>query len=82
VLAISSGSWAAAPESWKGGLDSYRGELINHELGHWLGFEHASCTAKAAEPVLSAPTLVLPGCSPNWYAVPSEKQGIKILPGF
>jgi hypothetical protein len=83
VIEISLASWGAAPKSWEGTLASYRTELVNHELGHWLGFNHAACGAKAsAALVLQAPTVTLPGCSPNWYEIDPNSQGTKVLPGF
>lgn len=82
-LAVSAGAWAAAPAGWKGNLDEYRSELIQHEVGHWLGFDHVSClSTDAPKPILQAPTVVLAGCSPNWYAVPVETLGTKVLPQF
>jgi hypothetical protein len=75
--------WAAAPAVWKGTLVAYRAELINHEIGHWLGFDHASCVGRAVPaPILAVPTVVLGGCSPNWYEVPVDLQGTKALNPF
>lgn len=82
---ISVSAWQAAPGKWTGTIDAYRTELINHEVGHWLGFQHTPCLASAASsgtPILSAPDVVLGGCSPNWYAIPADQQRTKILPGF
>jgi hypothetical protein len=81
-LLISHEAWEAPPAGWSGGPAAYRAELINHEVGHWLGFDHASCTQKSAAPILAAPTLTLSGCSPNWYEIPVEMQGTKPLAGF
>jgi hypothetical protein len=74
TLAVSEQALQGAPATWKGDAASYQTQLINHVVGHWLGFEHASCTAKSAAPVLSTPTVTLGGCSPNWYGVPAELQ--------
>lgn len=81
-LLINGESWQVVPDSWKSGLEAYRAEMINHEIGHWLGFDHASCSRQTAAPVLSAPALMVSGCSPNWYAVPTEVQGTKLLSAF
>jgi hypothetical protein len=81
VVAVNADRWAVAPAGWVGTLDSYREELLRHEVGHWLGFDHASCTLPA--PPISQVTIVtMAGCSPNWYAIPAETQGTKVLPGF
>jgi hypothetical protein len=82
TLIIAAESWSDAPGGWKGGLAAYRAELINHEVGHWLGFEHASCSQATAKPILEAPTVILGGCSPQWYQLPAETQSAKPLPGF
>ena len=82
-LAIAGDSWAAAPTSWSGTLASYRSELVNQVVGQWLGFDHPSCKALTTQtPVLSEPTVTVPGCSANWYAVPVELQDSKVLAGF
>lgn len=82
-VVINAAAWTTPPTSWIAGADAYRSELVNHEVGHWLGFDHASCASGAAAPTpLSQVTLNLGGCSPKWYAIPAEVQGLKILPGF
>jgi hypothetical protein len=82
-IAISSVAWAQPPGAWTNGLEAYRSEVINHEVGHWLGFDHASCTTKNAPAhILAQPTVTIPGCSPNWYAVPTELVGTKVLPSL
>jgi hypothetical protein len=82
-LAINTQNWTALPKGWSGNLVSYQRELLNHVVGEWLGFDHPACSDPAASsPVLSAPSVVIPGCSPNWYAVPPELQDTKVLPGL
>lgn len=61
LLVLGAADWAKPPTAWAGGEDGYRSEVVNHVLGHWLGFDHAPCLDAAAEPVLQAPTLVLGG---------------------
>jgi hypothetical protein len=74
--------WQAAPAEWKGTVEAYQTEMINHEVGHWLGFDHARCVADAPAAPVSQVTLTVAGCSPQWHPVPAELQGLKILPGF
>jgi len=82
-VVINADSWKAAPGTWKGSLDDYRTELVNHGVGHWLGFDHPSCTpAPGQKEPLSQTTVTVAGCSPRWYEIPSELQGQKVLPGF
>jgi hypothetical protein len=82
-LVINQTAWSAAPSAWHAGLSLYRTGLISQEVGNWLGFNHAACVGKPQPlPILASPTLVLDGCSPNWYLIPSKQIGSKILPGF
>ncbi|GAC1601589.1 MAG: hypothetical protein NVS3B29_03480 [Candidatus Saccharimonadales bacterium] len=46
-LAINAVNWATPPSWWKTNLTSYRQELIDHLVGQWLGFDHASCQTSA-----------------------------------
>jgi hypothetical protein len=80
VLAFSSDSWRSTPKAWTGSLATYRGELVNHEVGHWLGFDHGSCSQPTSKPVLGVPAVVIPGCSPNWYVVTAQVPGVKAWP--
>ncbi|HEY2004383.1 MAG TPA: DUF3152 domain-containing protein [Candidatus Saccharimonadia bacterium] len=85
-ITVRSESWTKVPVKWVGTLDSYRKELVNHEVGHWLGFQHAACTGgtivSGDVPILAAPDVAVNGCSPNWYAIPVAQQGSKVLAGF
>jgi hypothetical protein len=58
---------------WASDLPTYQRELVGHELGHWLGFEHSPCTNGAAQqPAITSATVQVPGCSPTWYSVPNN----------
>ena len=79
-LYLSDSVWTQPPAAWKGTTLAYQTDLVNHVVGHWMGFEHVSCTAPDGnKPVLSQPTLTLGGCSPQWYEIPNEAQGTKPL---
>jgi len=83
VLAFNADKWDTLPVGWVGSLAGYQTELINHEVGHWLGFDHAGCVSKpTAQPILATPTVVLPGCSPNWYQVASGGTSTRLLEPF
>lgn len=82
-MAISADAWAKPPSGWVGDTSTYHTELINQVFGQWLGFDHPSCSLVATQsPVLSTPSVIIPGCSPKWYAVPAEMQDTKVLAGF
>jgi hypothetical protein len=84
ILAINANDWLTVPTGWTEGLAAYRQELINHTVGQWLGFNHASCLAvsETPMPILEAPTVVLDGCSPNWFQLPQGLAGAAVLQGF
>lgn len=66
VVAINAVRWFNGAEAYKGDLKRYRLYVINHEVGHSLGFHHASCpTPGAKAPVMLQQTLGLQGCEPN-----------------
>jgi hypothetical protein len=47
-------------------VDEYHAGVVNHEVGHFLGFDHASCpgTGQPA-PVMMQQSIDLGGCEPN-----------------
>jgi hypothetical protein len=49
-------------------LVMYRNMVINHEMGHLLGFDHMQCPgAGMPAPVMQTQTIALGGCTPNAY---------------
>ena len=57
------------------GLDvaSYRGYLVNHEVGHVLGHGHVDCPgAGSPAPVMMQQTLTIGDCAPNPWPVPPD----------
>lgn len=47
--------WQHATPAWPYNVASYRHYVVNHEVGHWLGLGHRSCTAGAGQ---RAPVMV------------------------
>jgi uncharacterized protein YabE (DUF348 family) len=62
---------------WRNGVPSfsdigvYRRYLVNHEVGHGLGFGHVGCPAQGAlAPVMMQQSISLGGCRPNGWPHP------------
>ena len=76
-VVINEDRWLGSSDSWlEAGapLGTYRQMVINHETGHWLGFDHAHCSGPGAPaPVMQQQSMTLAGCAPNAWPLPSER---------
>jgi hypothetical protein len=74
-----SDAWNAAYGSENGSrLDDYRSMVINHETGHWFGFNHTFCSAAGQPaPVMQQQSIDLRGCSFNPWPLDSEQAALK-----
>ncbi|MEV4416386.1 DUF3152 domain-containing protein [Catellatospora sp. NPDC049609] len=60
--------WLRGAEGYGDDLPAYRTMLVNHEVGHFLGFDHMLCPGPGeAAPVMQTQTISLAGCRPNPY---------------
>ena len=68
--------WQGATDPWNasgGSLEDYRVMVTNHEVGHWLGFGHANCSAPGQPaPVMQQQSISLQGCTFNPWPVAAE----------
>ena len=54
-------------------LSDYRTNVINHEMGHYLGFDHMRCPgAGGPAPIMQTQTIDLGGCVPNSHPYTAE----------
>lgn len=60
---INARRWHDGASTYRGQLAAYRTYVVNHEVGHLLGFEHAACPGKGRRaPVMLQQTKSLAGC--------------------
>lgn len=72
-VALNSDRWLHATPTYQD-LVAYRAYMINHEVGHFLGHDHARCSGDGARaPVMLQQSMDLQGCVPN--AWPAEEPG-------
>lgn len=65
-VVINAKRWFFGATPYPRPLGEYRQYVINHEVGHALGYPHQPCTSSGAPaPVMLQQTLGLDGCAPN-----------------
>lgn len=71
-VALNVDRWLFAAPPYAGQtIDSYRTYLVNHEVGHYIGFGHVGCPGPGQPaPIMVQQTIDLQGCAPAWW--PSE----------
>jgi hypothetical protein len=73
---VNEARWRLATPVWTGAgasLEDYRHLVVNHEVGHWLGFGHLVCGgAGQPAPVMQQQSKGLNGCGPNPWPTARE----------
>jgi hypothetical protein len=60
--------WLRGAPNFPVDLATYRANVVNHEMGHFLGFDHMRCPgAGTPAPIMQTQTIALDGCTPNSY---------------
>lgn len=77
---INEARWKKGSSHWLGALDDYRTMIINHETGHWLGLDHASCPAIGAlAPIMMQQSKGVGACLPNPWPTQAERETVQRL---
>lgn len=64
--------WVEGVPGYEGRLRAYRRYMVNHEVGHFLGWPHVPCPGRGhLAPVMQQQTYGLDGCRPNPWPSPS-----------
>ena len=62
--------WVSGAKDFDKDLSTYRIYLINHEVGHYLGWGHSDCPSEnALAPVMMQQSKTTDGCIPNGWPI-------------
>ena len=62
--------WVSGAKDFDNDLSTYRIYLINHEVGHYLGWKHSDCPSEnALAPVMMQQSKTTDGCIPNGWPI-------------
>lgn len=76
---INQDRWKYATPAWNAGQGTtrrgYRHMVVNHEVGHWLGWHHSSCGGKGQKaPIMMQQSKGRDGCVFNPWPKPNERN--------
>lgn len=68
--------WAYGADAYGKDVVNYRRYLVNHEVGHFIGYDHVGCPAAGEPaPVMMQQTKGIGACRTNVWPLPSELAG-------
>jgi hypothetical protein len=77
-ILVNDRNWREATPAWheaQGDLATYRRYLLNHELGHFLGFGHHECGGPGERaPVMQQQSVSMQACEPNAWPLDWERH--------
>jgi hypothetical protein len=74
---INDDRWRLATSSWPYSLGEYRTYVILHEVGHWLGLGHYTCSPPGRTAyVMQQQSISLQGCRGNVWPTIQEKERV------
>jgi hypothetical protein len=77
-VVINARRWKSGVPSWGESLRDYRTMVINHEVGHWLGFGHRDCVAAGRPaPVMMQQSKGTGACLENPWPLADERAEIR-----
>ena len=66
--------WTKGSPPYRDRRAAYRRYLVNHEVGHALGFGHRACPGPGQRaPVMMQQTSEVGACRPGWWPLPAER---------
>lgn len=76
-VVINADRYLGGVPAYNASLEDYRQYVINHEVGHWLGYGHELCPGNGLPaPVMQQQTLGLQGCLANsWPYLDGRRYG-------
>ena len=73
-IVINEDRWRLGSKYWPGPVALYRHMVVNHEVGHWLGFRHTTCPGpEQPAPIAMQQSKGLNGCVANPWPTPGER---------